>query len=536
MRRRFHALAGVAGALACGLAALAWRAAAPPPFVAHAVVGVAAEADSPAASDLAALRALATSDVVLRKAALAPETAAAVARAARPGPAGAFLDLVRAPADGADTLGRAADLLAARVSIEPGAAPHSARVVARMEESETAAGVANAVAAAIVAAHNEAAAKIERRLDRPRRERLARAESRRDAARERLASLRAVDPTPTASIAAAARLPTDAAALALTDAQRAALAAEARRAEAARIYGPRHPEMIRLETESRRATATLQAASARMANAKAPRATVTQASDPPKRAPAEGGPDPRGADLADAQDEVDRAEAAYEREAVRFAAPARAARVMEPAQPPARSGQTPAGLAIAAAAVCGFLLFGAAPGIGAHARRRARTTRDRPDAVMRRGRFDGASARRLVAAMDIAASAGARRICVRGENAGLVREAARALGAAALAEGWLPLTIGADEGERPTGMARFEGRAFATSATPTRAGELLVAVPTGRRSGAAPDADIAFDLVIFGEETEAARIDVAIWIGAAAPDDPAASAAASAADLWIVPA
>ena len=201
MRGRFHALAGAAGALACGLAAAVWCAAAPPPFGATAIVSVDAAADIPAAYDVSALRALATSDAVLRQAALDPQAAAAVAREAQPTLPDRLLSLLSARPNQADTLSRATDLLAQRIEVERGALARSARIHVHMQGAAGAAAVANAVANAIVAAHNNATAKIDRRLDQTRGERLARAEHRRDIARARLAALRANDFAPTGSIA-----------------------------------------------------------------------------------------------------------------------------------------------------------------------------------------------------------------------------------------------------------------------------------------------------------------------------------------------
>lgn len=517
MRRRFHALAGAAGALACGLVAVGWRLAAPPPCAATALVRV--EADDPArdARNLSALQALAASDAVLRRAALAPDAAAAIAREARPDHFDALLTLLNARPNQTDTLGRAADMLAARVVVEPDGSAQSARIVVRMAEGEAAVLAANAVAEAIVAAHNEAVAKIDRRLDAPRRERLAQAERRHDAAHERLAALRAMDTTPVASIAPAAKAAPDPSERALADAQRGVLAAEARRAEAARIFGPRHPDMIQIETDVRRATAALQAA----------RAKVATARPAPRGAPAEGGPDPRLAELAEAQDEVERAEASYEKAAAQFAASVRAARVVEPARAPTANERTPAVFVVGASALLGLLLFGAAPRLpfgGA-------PSPGSPHAVLRHGALGRAGARCVVEAMDIAASDGARRIFVHGDEARSVRDGARALGVAALAAGWKPLVVETRAcGSSASGAVTLDGRAFATAPVTTRAGELILAIPTGRRRAATPDVDLAFDLVIFDAQTHAGRIDVAVWIGAGPPPE---RSRMSARELWI---
>ncbi len=519
MRRRFHALAGAAGALACGLVVAGWRLVAPPPYAATALVRVETDVATRDADDLSVLRALGASDAVLRRAALAPEAAAAIAREARPDRFESFLALLSARPDQTDTLGRAADLLAARVSVEPGASSQSARIVVRMEGGDAAVLAANAVAGAIVAAHNEAAAKIDRRLDQARRDKLAQAERRRDAARAGLASLRAIDTTPIASIAPDAKAAPGPAERALADAQRAALAAETRRAAAARVFGPRHPEMIQIETDVRRTTAALQAA----------RAKVASASRAPARAPAEGGPDPRLAELAQAQEEAERAETDYEKAADRLAAPGRAARIVEPARAPVPGGQAPAGLLVGASVLFGFVLFGAAPGLRAGSSSGAPA--GAPHAVLRRGALDRAGGRRMVEGLEIAASDGARRIFVDGENARLVREGARALGAAALAEGWRPLVVEATNGRGGPDIAvTFDGQALAAAPIATHAGDLLVAIPAGGRRASAPDIDIAFDLVVFGAEIDASRIDVAVWIGAAPPPGRRRTAAGQ---LWM---
>lgn len=523
MQRRFHALAGAAGAVICGLAATLWCAFAPPPFAAGALVAIQGDESLPAAYDTAALRALAASDAVLRKAALAPEAASAIARAARPGALAPLLGLLAGPSGHADTLSRAADLLAARISVEPVAARHGARIVLHMEDAEAAALVANAVAQAVVDTHNEASARIDRRLDQSRSQRLARAERRREAARARLAAVEASDPAPTAVIAPSRASPSSPAALALAEAQRAAAAAETRRAEAARIYGPRHPEMIQIETEARRAAAALKAAQVKAAAAPAPTPHPL----------AEGGPDPRGPAIAEAQDELALAEAAYEKEAVRFAAPEREAQVLEPAIPPRDRQSTPAPATVAASALLGFLLFGAAPLLGAGPARL-----DRPHARLRRGALDPVGARRLLGALDIGASAGARRICVAGESAGSARQGARALALAAMEAGWRPLAIG-EAGEAHGGAlggtVRLAGRIFATHSIETPSGEWAVACPApGRR--ATQEIDLAFDLVIYDAETTE-NADVTIWVGAQAPDRGVRAARTPAAPmLWIAPA
>ncbi|HMN72980.1 MAG TPA: hypothetical protein PKA55_14040 [Rhodoblastus sp.] len=525
MHRRFHVLAGAAGALICGLAAAGWRLAGPPPFAASALVAVAPDVAIPAAYDLAALRALATNDAVLRQAALAPEAAAAIAREARPEPFDALLGLLSSRASQTDTLSRAADLLAARLTVEAGDGPRSLRVKLRMEEAVSAAQAANAVAQAIVAAHNAASAKLDRRLDQTRRDRIACAERRREAARDRLASLRAIDMTPTASIAAGT--PPDAAAQALSEARRAATDAETRRAGAARIYGPRHPEMIRLETQARRAAAALQAARARAA----------AAPPAPSRPVAEGGPDPRIAELAAAQADVDRAEAAYDREAAQAGAPNREARLTEAARPPDASDRASTPLTVAAAAVLGFLAFGAAPGLGGQASRTGRARPDRPHAVLRRGNLDPADARQIVEAMDIAASAGARRILVTGESRRLKQDGAHALAIAAAQAGWRPLLIdtSTQATERAQAAVRFDGRTFATSTTGALAEALVVARPAPAPRAPAVDVDRAFDLALFDETGRIDRADVAIWVGAAPPSG-RSPVQSTQTILWIAPA
>ena len=524
MRARFHGLAGAAGALACGLAAVAWCAAAPPRHAASAIVAVEADAAIPASYDEAALRALASSDAVLRKASLAPQAAAAIAREARPGAADAFLALLSAQIHQTDTMSRAADLLAHRIETEPGPSRNSLRIVVRMDADDAATAAANAVAQAVVEAHNEASARVDRRIDQSRREKLARAERRREAARQRIADLRAIDSAPTASIAAVRSEP-DATARALAEASRAAAAAETCRAEAARMYGPRHPEMIQAETEAKRAAAALQAARTKAAAAPAPR----------RQAVAEGGPDPRLAELADAQDEAELAEAAYEKEAARYAAPNREARVIEPAKIVDSGARAPASLTIALSALLGFGLFGAAPALGAQpSRNTQRALPDRPHAALRRGALDSAGARRVIGALDIAASDDARRVLVCGESPDAVRLGLRALGVAALAQGWQPLVVDA---HRTPGVSRrtiaFEGAAYALAHIETRSGELSLACPCAPPRSRQDDAAIAFDLVIFGADTPHDRIDIAVWVGAAPPDARGSAALATPDIVWI---
>lgn len=519
MQRRFHALAGATGALICGLAAMLWCAFAPPPFSAGAIVAMESDEGAPAALDAAALRALAASDAVLRKAALSPEAASAIARAARPGALAPLVGLLAGPSGNADTLSRAADLLAARTSVETAAAGRGVRIVLRMEDAEAAAHVANAVARAVVDTHNEASARIDRRLDQSRSQRLARAERRREAARARLAAVQAADPAPTAVIASSRVPPASPAALALAEAQRAAANAETRRVEAARIYGPRHPEMIQIETDARRAAAALRAAHVKAA---APAA--------PPRPLAEGGPDPRGPAIAQAQGELASAEAAYEKEALRFAAPEREARVLEPAAPPRERQSMPAPMTIAASALLGFLLFGGAPVLGPGPARL-----DRPHARLRSGALDPEGARRLLEALDIGASAQARRVCIAADDQFGIDQGLRAVARAAMEAGWRPLAIDAAGGPEqgvPDQTVRLAGRIFATRSIATSCGEGAVGRPA-RGSRAAREVDLAFDLVIYDGAATAEAPDVTVWIGAHAPDRRQRSAETT---LWVAPA
>ncbi|MFV0281967.1 MAG: hypothetical protein ACK5JM_14565 [Rhodoblastus sp.] len=538
MRKRFHALAGAAGALACSLAAAAYGVAAPPRYAADAIVSVEADSKIPAAYDESALRALALSNAVLRKAALAPEAAGAIAHAARPHAFSAFLDLISAPSNTTDSLSRAVNLLAGRIEVVPDAA-RSARIVVRMEEADAAAAAANAVAQAVVSAHNETNAKIDRRFQRVRRQKLRDAETRRDVAREKLAALRELDMTPTGVIASKAASRPDPAAQALGQAQRAAADAQTRRAEAERIYGPRHPEMIRLQSAAKRAAAALHAAQAQSARSQA----AHSATAPKQRA--EGGPDPRIAEQAAAQTEFDRAETAFERASARLVAPARQARLETPAHPPAARDGPPTTLLIAASAFLGFVMFGATPALAAargSATDRARPAR--PLAIVRRGALDPAGRRRVLAAIDIAASPGARRIALHGESPQAIEAGACAIALASLADGWRPLLIAPELAHGPV-RARIEidGDLFVACAQATPSGELLVARPaTARRNAAAHSAsarrnaaahaiptrrsaaahainvDIGFDLVLLGDKTPPAEADALVWVGAAPPD------------------
>mgnify|MGYP001356989334 FL=1 len=154
MRARFHRLAGAAGALACGLAAAAWCLAAPPRHAASVVVGLETDATIPATDDEAALRALAQSDTVLRKAALAPDAAASIAREARPGAADSFLALLSLPSAHTDTMSRAADLLAQRIETSAGPTANSVRIIVRMDDDAAATAAASAIAQPVVTAHN----------------------------------------------------------------------------------------------------------------------------------------------------------------------------------------------------------------------------------------------------------------------------------------------------------------------------------------------------------------------------------------------
>ena len=522
MQRRFHALAGAAGALACGLAAAVWCAFAPPPYVAAATVAVEASAEIPAAYDEAALRSLAASDVVLREAALAPAAAAAIAREARPAVPDTLLSMLSAQPGQTDSLSRAADLLARRMAVERGPTPRSARIRVRMQDAAAAKVAADAVAQAVVASHNETAARIDRRLDRARGENLARAERLRDLARTRLAALQASDRVPTATIAFAPA-PSDKAAAALAAAQRALASAQARRAEAARIYGPRHPEMIQIETDARSAEAALSAARAKMAST-------------PARLPrAEGGPDPRAGEIAAAREEAERAERDYEREARRFATPDRRARVEQVAAAPKDRDRPRSISVVAAASLLGFILFGGAAGLRTPLRAPPRRASNRrPDAIVQAGALDPAGAEHVVAALDIAASDGARRIWIAGECGREIRQTARALAAASLAEGWRPLVIeqsGRQHAARS--VAILERRAYAVSAVAARDDNLLVARPLATpRDGY--DVDAAFDLVLFADASAVAHVDICVWAGQAAPvvADPALAEEI----IWIAPA
>ena len=524
MQRRFHALAGAAGALACGLAAAVWCAFAPPPYVAAATVAVEASAEIPAAYDEAALRSLAASDVVLREAALAPAAAAAIAREARPAVPDTLLSMLSAQPGQTDSLSRAADLLARRMAVERGPTPRSARIRVRMQDAAAAKVAADAVAQAVVASHNETAARIDRRLDRARGEKLARAERLRDLARTRLAALRASDPAPTGTFVPLPA-PSDKATETLATAQRAFATTQARRAEAARIYGPRHPEMIQIETDARRAQATLAAARAKMASAPAV----------PRLPPAEGGPDPRAGEIAAAQEEAERAERDYEREARRFATPDRRARVEQAASAPKDRDRPRSISVVAAASLLGFILFGGAAGLRTPLRAPPRRASNRrPDAVVQAGALDPAGAEHVVAALDIAASDGARRIWIAGECGREIRQVARALAAATLAEGWRPLVIeqsGRQHAARS--VAILERRAYTVSAVAARDDDLLVARPLATpRDGY--DVDVAFDLVLFADASAVAHIDICVWAGQAAPvvADPALAEEI----IWIAPA
>ncbi|MFT4098384.1 MAG: hypothetical protein QM651_14795, partial [Rhodoblastus sp.] len=256
----------------------------------------------------------------------------------------------------------------------------------------------------------------------------------------------------------------------------------------------------------------------------------------PRRPLAEGGPDPRAAELAATQEEAARAEVEYDRQAAQAATPNHEARIVAAAAAPLSADRASTPLTVAASALLGFLLFGAAPGVGARIQRTRRPKFGRPHAILRRGALDPASAGLVVEALDIAASTHARRILVTGESRRLQQDCAHALAAAAAQQGWRPLLIdAAGQGSGPAhDIFLLNGRTYRTRTIGAGADALAIAHPAPPPRHAAPDADRAFDLVLFDETARIDRIEIAVWIGAAAPDDRLVQSRETI--LWISPA
>lgn len=512
MRRAFHVPAALAGALACSVVAAAWCAVAPQTYEAAAIAGFEGAAAGRAALDPAAARALVSTRPVLRRAALRPEAAGAIDLAARPRLIDRLANLVASSPADQDTLSRAVAFLGRAVDAGPGPWPGTISVIARMAAPADAAHVATAVAEAFVADFNETATRLNRRLDRDRRARLVAAERRRVAARERLAALRAADATPVAAIPAPAAGSTADAGLA--GLEHAAARADASLKEAERIYGPRHPSLIRIETDARRARQALAAARAAMERAAARRSQSLH----------EGGPDPRAADIAAAEKELAGAEAAYDLAEARGGATQREARIVRAAPIPAAAGRPSAPALIAGSALFGFLLAGAAPALGGRsAPRGARRRTNPPLARLRRGQLDAAGRRRVIGALRIADSRGALRTLVLGDAGGAAESGARALAHAALEAGWRPLlVVPANEADAPPATpdacVSIDGAWFDVTTVATAAGPLSIARSSRPRALRRLAPDIAFDLVVFCAASRLDHPDAIIHVGCAGPD------------------
>ena len=343
--------------------------------------------------DIQAARMLLAAEPVLRRAALRPEAAAAIERRTRPGRLDNLLSLVAPAASHTDTIGRAVGMLAERVDVRAGAWPDMIEIVARMPASEEAAAVATAMAEAFVADINETWLAARRRDTEQRAVALDRATRRLDDAKERLQALRASDPVPVASIPAGPAVARD---KGLDRLKAEAVAAAANLAEASRIYGPRHPQLLARQNESRRAQAAFALAAGLSPNENAATAIV-------------GGPDPRATEIAAAEDRVAEAQGAYDLETSRREAERREARVLKPAPVPARASGGIGGAGVAIAGALGFLVFFGAPVLARSVRPRAQV-RDRALGRLRSGAI--VDPRRTIAMLDMAASESARRILV----------------------------------------------------------------------------------------------------------------------------
>jgi hypothetical protein len=484
-----HLFAGFAGALVCGAAgALAWTLV-EPSWEASATLVISSGAAGKTSIDLAAARALLTTEPVLRRAALRPEAAAAIDRHARPSRLDRFLALA-AGATGTDTMSRAVAYLADRADARPGAWPDTIEIVARMPAARDATATATALAEAFAADVNETWA-VSRRRDGDRRaSRLDRAQRRLDEARERLAALRAADPAPVGVIDPDASR-NETAPVAHGRLRRHALEAEARLADAARIYGPRHPELIERRNEAQRARAALDRG--------APPGTAAERADPAPAAA--GGPDPRAADLAVAEDEAARAQTAYELEAARDNTDRREARVIRPAATPARAAGPSLGAVAFYSALSGLLLAGAAPALAGREGRRA-PGRTLTSASGRPRRIPLAHAGRLLPQLKIEHGDEARTVAVTATTADLAAAGAKAIALAALEAGWRPLLV-VPEAARPDRdarrrFARLDATLLELRTEPTNAGPLDVArACRGARRDERPiDAHRAYDIVL----------------------------------------
>ena len=523
MRTTHHVLVSLAGALAFGAAGAlycagsetSWEAAAPVAMV---------TGSTRAPIDVSAARAMLTTEAVLRRAALRPAAAAAIDRHSRPSSLDRLASLLTSQSSDSDTLSRAVAWLAPRVDVRAGPLPDMIDMVARMPAASDAAAVSTAVAEAFVAELNDTALSARRRGAEQRSQRIDRAARALDDARDRAQALRATDPAPVASLAMMTT-PALGADSSVDRLKREANDAATRLADAARVYGPRHPEMIRLGNEAQKAKTALDAVT-RLAKTKipAPRADASVA---------EGGPDPRALEIAAAEDEAARAQSAYDLEMSRNETERREARVLKPASAPATHSGPSGALVVAASSLAGFLLFGAGPGLAAVRPLRRRSAEDRAIARLRGNVFSPEQGRRALAGLGIGEEGSARRIAVAADSDTLARTGARALAMAALAAGWRPLLVSDARDARNDGrqrVANIDGRLFRIRALHTRYGSLDIASPAQAGAGEAHmlDIDRSHDLVIapvdcsLREARPRRRIDAALRIAAATSDESAA--------------
>ncbi|MFO1115615.1 MAG: hypothetical protein U1E28_08030 [Beijerinckiaceae bacterium] len=483
--RRIHL--GLAGALLFAGGAASWDAFSERNCEAAAAVALHA-GSARERVDLASARTLLTTEAVLRRAALRAEAAAVIERRTRPGRLDALLSLVAPASYRTDTIGRAVTFLAERVDVRAGAWPEMIEIVARMPSGDEAAAVATAAAEAFAADVNDTWLAARRRDAEQRATALDRATHRLEEAKERVQALRASDPLPVASIAPAqaAVAGRGLAGKDLERLRRDAVAAAAGLEDAARTYGPRHPQLLARQNEARRARLAFESA----ARAPAPEA------DPPATV---GGPDPRAADIAAAEQRLAEAQGSFDLETSRRDVERREARVLKPAAAPARPSGGLGGATIALAGAFGFLAFFGAPSIAPALRSHA-SIHDRALGRLRNGVLvDG---RRAIEKLDVAAEDSARRILVAAPNRKAAGEAAAALSGAAILQGWRPLLVELEaravESGSATRVLRIDGEMFFVRRGKTAAGpiDVAVAAPQAAAAHASRDASTTYDCIV----------------------------------------
>ncbi|MDE2362160.1 MAG: hypothetical protein KGM42_05735 [Hyphomicrobiales bacterium] len=444
---------------------------------------------------LDAARALIETEPVLRRAALAPDAAAAIARNSRPSFADRLAALATNRPQMKDTLSRASAYLGPRLGLRAGALPDTIEIVAHMPDAGDAAAVATAAAQAFVAEINDQFRASDRRDAGERAERAERAMQRLEAARARMRDLGGIDPAPVASIAPPAQ-PRDAESATLAHARQNAAAANARVAEAARVYGPRHPELARLQDAARRAKDRLQSV-LRMAEKAPARAKSTPLS-------AEGGPDPRAAERAAAEAEAARAQDDYDLEMSRSETDKRQARLVRPARIPAVPDGAGGDAIVLIASLGGFLFAGAAPALAAH-RPRRRVVSDRILGRLRDARLE--NARATLARLRLRDGRGPQAIVVAAREARLAESGAAAIAFAAIEAGWRPLLV-ADRplaADEPARAAHIGDRPLRLRRARMRRGRIDIAEPVaGRRSVSGANVLRAYDLVLMVHADETA--------------------------------